>query len=111
MFWRKKAELQNQPPSRAAFLKGVKRTQYQFIIWKSAPDINPDKPMPDNNGWKWECNKYISVMTTLPFAPEAPLQLIDCGCSKSLCEPSRCKSKAYHLYCTDLCCCGADEDP
>ena len=42
-------------------------------------------------------------MTTLPPAPE-------CSCSKSVCEISRCKCKAYHSDCTDLCCCGAEED-
>ena len=85
MFWREKAELRNLPPSRATFLEGVKRAQYQFIIWKSAPDINSDKvnkgakirnrynqvphlTMPDNSGWKLDCDKYISVMTTLPPA-------------------------------------------
>ena len=57
MFWIKKAELRNLPPSRATFLEGVKRAQYQFIIWKSASDINPDKPMPDNYGWKRDCDK------------------------------------------------------
>ena len=52
----KKAELRNLPPSRATFLEGVKRAHYQFIIRKSAPDINPDKPMPDNYGWKRDCD-------------------------------------------------------
>ena len=46
----------------------------------------------------------------LPPAPEIPLQMIKCGCSKSVCETSRCKYKVNHLYCTDLCCCGAEED-
>ena len=46
----------------------------------------------------------------LPSAPETPLQLIKCGCSMSLCETSRCKYKVNHLYCTDLCCRGAEED-
>ena len=90
-FGEKKAELRNLPPSRATFLEGVKRAKYKFIIWKSEPDINPqaDKPMPDNYGWKRDCDKYISIMTTLPPAPEAPLQLIKCGFSKSVCETSR----------------------
>ena len=43
-------------------------------------------------------------------APETPLQLIKCGCSMSVCETSRCKYKVNHLYCTDLCCHGAEED-
>ena len=46
----------------------------------------------------------------LPPAPETPLQLIKCSCSMSVCETSRCKYKVNHLYCTNLCCCGAEED-
>ena len=46
----------------------------------------------------------------LPLAPETPLQLIKCGCSMTVCETSRCKYKANHLYCTDFCCRGAEED-
>ena len=44
----KKAELQKLPPPRAVFLEGVKRAQYQCIIWKTSSVINPDKSMPDN---------------------------------------------------------------
>ena len=83
---KKKAELQKLPLSRAVFLKGVKRAQYQSIIWKSSPVFNHDKSMPDNYGKKRDCEKYIPVMTTLPLAPETPLQLIQCSCSKSVCE-------------------------
>ena len=46
----------------------------------------------------------------LPPAPETPLQLMKCGCSMSVWETSRCKYKVNHLYCTDLCCRGAEED-
>ena len=47
----------------------------------------------------------------LPPAPElTPLQLMKCSCSMSVCETSRCKCKVNHLYCTDLCCRGAEED-
>ena len=46
----------------------------------------------------------------LPPVPETPLQLIKCSCSMSVCETARCKYKVNHLYCTDLCCRGAEED-
>ena len=46
----------------------------------------------------------------LPPAPETPLQMIKCGCSMSVCKTSPCKYKVNHLYCTDLCCRGAEED-
>ena len=48
MFWRKKAELQKLSLLRAVFFEGVKRAQYQCIIWKTSPVISPDKSMPDN---------------------------------------------------------------
>ena len=105
---KKKAEWLNIPPSMAPFFESVKRAQYQFIIWKFASGIYPDKPMPGNYGWKRDCDKYISVMMKLPPAPESSLQPIKYGCSKYVCETSRCKCKATfcnHLYCTDLCCC------
>ena len=45
-----KAELQKLPLPRAVFLEGVKRAQYQCIIWKTLSVINPDKSMPDKYG-------------------------------------------------------------
>ena len=45
-----KAELQKLPLPRAVFLEGVKRAQYQGIIWKTSSVINPDKSIPDNYG-------------------------------------------------------------
>ena len=44
---RKKAELQKLPLPRAVILEGVKRAQYQCIIWKTSYVIYPDKSMPD----------------------------------------------------------------
>ena len=68
MFWIKKSNCKKTTSSRASFLEGVKRAQYQFIIWKSAADIKADKPTPGNYGCKRDCIKYISVMTTLPLS-------------------------------------------
>ena len=53
---KKKAELQKLPLPRAVFHEGVKRAQYQCIIWKPSPFINPDKSLPDNYGQKWDCD-------------------------------------------------------
>ena len=82
---------------KAVFLKGVNLAQYQCIIWKSTPVVNPDKSMSDNYGWKRDCDKYVSIMMTLPTVPETPLQLIQCGCSKSVCKTSWCKCKSNHF--------------
>ena len=46
----KKDELQELQLPKAVLLEGVKLAQYQWIIWKTSPVINPDKSMPDNYG-------------------------------------------------------------
>ena len=58
---KKKAELQKLPRSRAVFLEGVKRVQYQSIIWKSSPVIDHDKSMPDNYGKKRDCENIFPL--------------------------------------------------
>ena len=47
---KKKAEFQKLPLPRAVFFEGVKRAQYQCIIWKTSSVINPGISMPDNYG-------------------------------------------------------------
>ena len=38
MFRRKQAESNKLPPTKAAFLESIERSQYQCIIWKTATD-------------------------------------------------------------------------
>ena len=52
----------------------------------------------------------MHVMSTLPPAPEAIVELIKCGCLKSKCESARCKCVANKLSCCELCSCYRDED-
>ena len=110
MFWRKK-ELQKLPPSRAVFLEVSNVRNINALFGNPHLTLILTNQMPDIYRWKRDCDKYIAFMKTLPPAPEAPLQPIKCGCSKSVCETCRCKYKASQLYCTDLYCCGAEEDP
>ena len=103
MFRRKQAESQKLQPSRAAFLEGVKRAHYQCIIWKSAPDPNPDIPMPDKYAWKRVCDKYIPVMTTLSPARVNLLQMIKCGCSKCIHANNLDVSAKLTIYIVRIC--------
>lgn len=54
-------------------------------------------------GWKLEDNKWLPVMTTLPPAPQAVIQLVKCGCAKERYLTNRCKCCKANLNCTDLC--------
>lgn len=65
-----------------------------FLLQRSLP-----------NGDKWQ-----PVMTTLPPAPGAIIQLIRYRCGKNRCTTNRCNCRKAQLNCTDLCGCsdGAD---
>ena len=91
MFWRKKLNCKNYHNQELYFSKVASVRNINAYFRKSTPDINPDKPMPDNHCWKRDCDKYIVFRATLPPASEATLQPIKCGCSRSVYETSRCK--------------------
>ena len=46
--------------------------------------------------------EWVPVMTNLPPAPEAILQLEQCRCSKERCSTNRCQCCKAGLNCTDL---------
>ena len=58
--------------------------------------------------WKMFADADSSIITALaelPPAPEAILQLVQCGCSKERCSTNRCQCRKAGLNCTDLCNC------
>ena len=50
-------------------------------------------------------DEWVPVMTNLPLAPEAILQLVKCGCPKERCSTNRCQCHNASLNCTNLCAC------
>ena len=54
--------------------------------------------------------KWVPVMTSLPSAPEAILQLVRCGCIKTRCSTNRCNCRKAELKCTNLCRCADSGD-
>ena len=64
----------------------VMRANYQVMVWNNDIVPQPQLPSPDNFGWKLEDNKWLPVITTLPPAPEAVIQLVKCGCAKERCS-------------------------
>ena len=58
---------------------------------------------PETFGWRLDGDKWVPVMTTLTPAPDAVVQLVRCGCTKSKCSSNRCSCRKANLNCTDLC--------
>ena len=83
----------------------VMRANYQAMVWNNNIVAQPQLPSPDNFGWKLEDNKWLPVITTLPPAPEAVIQLVKCGCATERCSTNRRQCRKANLNCTDLCSC------
>ena len=90
LFKKKQAQSEKRPPTQAALKQTVTRANYQAMVWNNVIVPQSQLPSPHNFGWKWEDNKWLPVMTTLPPFPEAVIQLVKCGCAKERCSTSRC---------------------
>ena len=52
----------------------------------------------------------IPIMATLPPAPEATIQIVQCRCANEQCLTNRCQRRKAGLQCKDLCSCSDDDD-
>jgi len=104
LFKRKQAQSDRLPPTPAALHQAILRAHYQLIVWNNDIVANPDLPSPDMYGWVMN-EEWNPVMTTLPPAPEAVIQLVKCKCAKDQCSSKRCQCRKSGLCCTDLCYC------
>ena len=107
LFRKKQAEL---PPRQAALHQAILRAHFQLLVWNKDTEPNPVLPSPSDYGWAMENAEWVPVMTTLPPAPEAVIELVKCGCSKERCSTNRCQCRRAGLLCTDLCSCSDDSE-
>ncbi|CAH3136345.1 unnamed protein product, partial [Porites lobata] len=96
------------PPTQAALHQAILRAHYQLLVWNNDHVANPVLPSPEGYEWQDEDGKWVPVMTNLPPAPEAIIQLVRCKCAKSRCSNNRCQCQKAGLVCTDLCLCSED---
>ena len=79
------AQSENLPPASEALRQAINRANYQALVWSLDTVLKPQLPSPETFGWKLEGDKWVPVMTSLPQAPEAIIQLVKCGCIKARC--------------------------
>ena len=109
MFTKKDTQNEHLPPTRAAFMPYLSRTNYQVLEWKRADQPHPNLPDPSLFGLEITDNSYTPVTCLLPCAPESVIQLVRCSCLKGQCAVHfNCRS--HSLICTELCRCGGDEN-
>ena len=110
LFRKKQAQSENLPPTPEALRQAINRANYQALVWNLDTVPEPPLPSPEIFGWKLEDDKWVPVMTFLPPAPEAIIQLVKCGCIKTRCSTNRCNCQKAELKCTNLCSCADSGD-
>ena len=110
LFKKKQAQSDRLPPTQAALYQAILQAHYQMMVWNSDTITNPELLSPQNYGWRMDKDEWLPVMTTLPPAPEAIIQLVKCGCSKERCSTNCCQCHRAGLHCTDLCNCSDTEE-
>ena len=103
LFRKKQAQSETLPPTQEALQQAIKRANYQAFVWNLDTVPEPQLPSPNILGWTLEDDKLVHIMTSLPPAPEAIIQLVKCGYVKSRCSSSKCNYRKAGLKCTDLC--------
>ena len=80
------------------------------MVWNSNRITNPELPSLQHYWWWMDHDEWVPVMTNLPPALEAILQLVQFGCSKERCSTNPCQCCKAGLNCTDLCNCSDNGD-
>ena len=66
---------------------------------------NPDIPSPEEYGWNLVNGTFQRLMTKLPPAPSALIELVKCGCKATRCSSNVCKCRKNNLMYTEFCTC------
>ena len=99
LFGKKQAQSEKLPPTQAAIREAIMRANCQALIWSLDSVPSPDLPPPQEYGWKLEDEQWLPIMTSLPPAPDAIIELVGCGCNTSHCSFNRCNCRKVGLNC------------
>ena len=105
LYSHKQAEGENLPPTLGAFIEHIKRAHYMALIWNRNLCSFQRLPSPEGYGWKYDeqTRMYEPIMTQIPPAPIAVIDLVKCNCEKG-CK-GRCSCYKNELPCTEVCGC------
>lgn len=100
--------IENLPPTTAAFRQHVKRAAYQSgHVWGQILVPEMKLPCPSEWGWARTTQGYEPYWTTLPSAGRGCRELKKCSCTSSC--SNRCGCAKSLLVCTPMCNCVCEE--
>jgi len=106
---KKPPPLKKLPPTDANLQLHVLRAHLQMPLWKAAGQRDPPEEARNiaNFGWNIEGSAFTLAVSTVPVAPQAPLDVVSYSCTaecKACCGTRRSCNSAC-LSCTDYCKC------
>ena len=78
LFKIKQVQSKSLPLTQSALFEGIKELIFQ-LVWGSDTIPNPLLPSPQGYGWEPKNDEWSFVMSQLPPAPDAILQLVKCA--------------------------------
>jgi len=97
-------------PTQGCITEHILRAHLQANIWLQDLVARPILLDPTTLGWRQlEDGHYVPLVSKVPVAPEAVVELVKCSCVASKCS-GRCSCRAHNLPCTELCRCEGAED-
>ena len=96
------------PPTQGAMHEHIRRAHLQGHIWQQTLIPLQRFLEPTELGWSRGSNGELKpILTRVPLVPKCVLQLVKCGCRKSMCK-GNCSCRTNNVQCTELCACEAD---
>ena len=107
LYSKKNKESENLPPCRATLVPLIQRSNHFSRIHKSYCHTHPELPPSTENGRSKgdESGALQPVLSLLPPAPKAILELVKCWCKAGDCSSKQCSCHKNELKCTSLCSC------
>jgi len=90
-------------PTQRCVTEHILWAHLQASVWLQDLVASPHLLDPATLGWnQLEDGHYVPVVSQIPAAPEAVMELVKCSCVASKCS-GQCSCKAHNLACTELC--------
>ena len=97
-------------PTQGCITEHILCTHLQASVWLQDLVARPIIQDPVTQGWQQlEDGHYVPVVSKVPAAPEAVVELVKCLCVVSKCS-GRYSCKMHNLACTELCKCEGAEN-
>ena len=97
------AEGESLPRTRGSLIPHILRAHYIAMVWMKSVESHPGLPPPSEYGCTKDEGHFVPIRCMNSPAPEAPINLVKCGCKKGCVKKCSCRNN--NIPCTEMCGC------